>query len=115
MVRERLSGELKRPEGTAVPGPPTTWKGLNKPHRGDRRWATAWSPEQISRRRRVDVPDDEDMRISHEAIYQALSIEGRGALKREPVACLRGPDRILVRTAISGVSGVGQVGSFLRS
>lgn len=88
-VRERLSGELKRPDGTAVPGPPTTWKGLNKPHRADRRWATAWSPEQISRRLVVDFPDDEDMRISHEAIYQALYIEGRGALKRELVACLR--------------------------
>ena len=88
-VRERLSGELKRPDGTAAPGPPTTWKGLNKPHRADRRWATAWSPQQISRRLVVDFPDDEDMRISHEAIYQALYIEGRGALKRELVACLR--------------------------
>jgi IS30 family transposase len=88
-VRERLSGELKRPDGTAAPGPPTTWKGLNKPHRADRRWATAWSPEQISRRLVIDFPDDEDMRISHEAIYQALYIEGRGALKRELVACLR--------------------------
>lgn len=88
-VRQRLSGELKRPDGTASPGPPTTWKGLNKPHRADRRWATAWSPEQISRRLVVDFPDDEDMRISHEAIYQALYIEGRGALKRELVACLR--------------------------
>jgi hypothetical protein len=88
-VQERLSGELKGPDGTAVAGPPTTWKGLNKPHRADRRWATAWSPEQISRRLVVDFPDDEDMRISHEAIYQALYIEGRGALKRELVACLR--------------------------
>lgn len=88
-VRERLSGELKRPDGTAVPGPPTIWKGLNKPHRADRRWATAWSPEQISRRLVVDFPDDVGMRISHEAIYQALYIEGRGALKRELVACLR--------------------------
>jgi IS30 family transposase len=34
-------------------------------------------------------PDDESMRISHEAIYQALYIQGRGALKRELVACLR--------------------------
>lgn len=29
------------------------------------------------------------MRISHEAIYQALYIQGRGALKRELSACLR--------------------------
>jgi hypothetical protein len=34
-------------------------------------------------------PDDESMRISHEAIYQALFIHGRGALQRELVACLR--------------------------
>jgi IS30 family transposase len=88
-VQTRLSGQLQRPDGTVAPGPQTTWKGLNKPHRADRRWATAWSPEQISQRLRVDFPDDEGMRISHEAIYQALYIEGRGALKRELVACLR--------------------------
>ena len=88
-VQDRLSGKLERPDGTVADGPVTTWKGLNKPHRGDRRWANAWSPEQISHRLRVDFPDDEGMRISHEAIYQALFIEGRGALKRELVACLR--------------------------
>ena len=88
-VQTRLSGQLQRPDRTVAPGPPTTWKGLNKPHRADRRWATAWSPEQISHRLVVEFPDDEDMRISHEAIYQALYIEGRGALKRELVACLR--------------------------
>ena len=37
-------------------GPQTTWKGLNKPHRADRRWATAWSPEQIAHRLRRRVP-----------------------------------------------------------
>ena len=49
----------------------------------------ASSPEQIANRLRVDFPDDESMRISHEAIYQSLYIEGRGALKRELVWCLR--------------------------
>ena len=49
----------------------------------------AWSPQQISNRLPIDFPDDESMRISHEAIYQALYIEGRGALERELVACLR--------------------------
>src|SRR3954449_47226 len=88
-VQTRLSGQLQRPDGTVAAGPPTSWKGLSKPHRGDRRWATAWSPEQISRRLVVDFPDDADMRISHEAMYQALYIEGRGPLKRELVACLR--------------------------
>jgi len=88
-VQERLAGCVRRPDGTVVTGPKTVWKGLNKPHRNDRRWATAWSPEQISNRLKVDFPDDGAMRISHEAIYQALYIEGRGALKRELVACLR--------------------------
>ena len=89
-VQERLSGAVRRPDGTAVAGPDTpAWKGLNKPHRQDRRWATAWSPQQISHRLKVDFPEDESMRISHEAIYQSLYIEGRGALKRELVTCLR--------------------------
>ena len=38
---------------------------------------------------RIDFPDDESMRISHEAIYQALYVQGRGALRRELTACLR--------------------------
>ena len=49
-VQQRLSGEVRRPDGT-VTGPETpAWKGRNKPRRKDRRWATAWSPEQISNR-----------------------------------------------------------------
>lgn len=89
-VEERLAGNVRGPGGTAVEGPtPAAWKGLNKPHRADRRWSLAWSPEQISHRLKIDFPDDESMRISHEAIYQSLFIEGRGALKRELVACLR--------------------------
>lgn len=44
---------------------------------------------QIARRLRVEFPGDDSMRISHEAIYQALYIDNRGALKRELVLCLR--------------------------
>jgi IS30 family transposase len=89
-VQERLSGQITTPDGTVVPGPqPPRFTGNNKPHRKDRAWTRAWSPEQIANRVKVDFPDDESMRISHEAIYQALYIEGRGALKRELVWCLR--------------------------
>ena len=78
-VQERLAGQITRSDGTVVVGPATaTWSGRNKPHRGDRAWVWAWSPEQIANRLRIDFPDDESMRISHEAIYQALYIEGRG-------------------------------------
>jgi IS30 family transposase len=48
-----------------------------------------WSPEQISRRLVLDFPDDEQMRISDEAIYLALYVQGRGALRRELTKCLR--------------------------
>jgi IS30 family transposase len=41
------------------------------------------SPEQISGRLRIDFPDDLEMRVSHEAIYQALFVQGRGALRRD--------------------------------
>jgi IS30 family transposase len=88
-VQERLSGVQRTPDGRLVGPPGPTWNGRGKPHRADRRWVKGWSPEQISKRLNVDFPDDETMRISHEAIYQALYVQGRGALKRELVACLR--------------------------
>lgn len=88
-VQDRLAGVVRASDGRAVGPHGPAWKGRNKPHRKDRRWAQAWSPEQIANRLRLDFPDDESMRISHEAIYQALYLESRGALKRELVACLR--------------------------
>jgi IS30 family transposase len=88
-VQERLAGTIKAPDGTDRLGPKTRWKGRRHGPRQDRRWAVAWSPEQISNRLPVDFPGDESMRISHEAIYQALYVQGHGALRRELVACLR--------------------------
>ena len=88
-VQDRLAGTLVTASGKETLGPQTRWRGRRHGRRQDRRWATAWSPEQISRRLPIDFPDDESMRISHEAIYQALYIQGRGALRRELVACLR--------------------------
>lgn len=90
-VQQRLSGQVEHDDGSGVAlGPEAkVWSGRNKPRRGDRRWVTGWSPEQISGRLKIDFPDDESMRISHEAIYQALYVADRGGLDRELVACLR--------------------------
>ena len=87
-VQERLAGTIA--VGTVRRSAPSVnWNGRRHGRRQDRRWATSWSPEQISARLKLDFPDDESMRVSHEAIYQALYVQGRGALRRELVTCLR--------------------------
>ena len=107
-VAERLAGRVRRPDGTSVAGPAVkAWKGRNKPHRQDRRWSKAWSPEQISARLQVDFPDDLSMRVSHEAIYQSLFVQGRGALARELTACLRTGCALRVPRARVGQRGKG--------
>jgi IS30 family transposase len=88
-VQDRLAGAVITPGGVAVGGPIVRWKGRRHGPRQNRRWGRAWSPAQIAHRLRLDFPGDETMRISHEAIYQALYIQGRGALRRELSACLR--------------------------
>jgi HTH-like domain/Helix-turn-helix domain/Integrase core domain len=88
-VQDRLAGTVTAPDGIKVPGPQVRWIGRRHGRRTDRRWATCWSPEQIAGRLPVDFPHDGSMRISHEAIYQALYVQGRGALRRELTACLR--------------------------
>jgi IS30 family transposase len=87
-VQERLAGTIAVGNGETV-GPDVTWNRRRHGPRQDRRWATSWSPEQISERLKLDFPDDESMRVSYEAIYQALYVQGRGALRRELVTCLR--------------------------
>jgi IS30 family transposase len=88
-VQERLAGTIMTPEGSSVAGPAVTWIGRRHGRRKDRRWGSAWSPEQIAKRLPLDFPDDPAMRISHETIHQSLYIQGRGALRRELTACLR--------------------------
>jgi len=48
-----------------------------------------WSPQQISARLKVDHPDDPEMRISHETIYQSLYVQSRGELRSQLAANLR--------------------------
>lgn len=51
--------------------------------------ATEWSPEQISRKLVTDFPEDQEMRVCPETIYQSLYLQARGGLKREVQAALR--------------------------
>src|SRR5215216_168196 len=88
-VQDRLAGAVERPDGVVVDGPAVDWIGRRHGRRKDRRWARSWSPEQIANRLRLDFPDDQSMRVSPEAIYQSLYVQGRGALRRELIACLR--------------------------
>ena len=109
-VQERLAGMVAGPSGAAVHGPVITWKGRRHGPRQPRRWAASWSPEQISRRLRLDFPEDGTMRISHEAIYQALYVQSRGALRRELTACLRTGRALRVPRARSRGRGKAHVG-----
>jgi IS30 family transposase len=47
------------------------------------------SPEQVSRQLRKQFPDNPEMWVSHETIYQSIYVQGRGALRRELAVCLR--------------------------
>jgi len=53
-----------------------------------------WSPEQISGWLKIQYPDDESLRVSHETIYRGLFIQARGALKKELMEHLRSKRRI---------------------
>jgi IS30 family transposase len=53
------------------------------------RLSVRWSPEQIAKTLRRDFPDHPEMQVSHETIYQALYVQGRGELRRELTRCLR--------------------------
>lgn len=48
-----------------------------------------WSPQEIAARLRLEHPDDPEMHVSHETIYQSLFVQGRGQLRRELARCLR--------------------------
>ncbi|WP_373466926.1 IS30 family transposase [Streptomyces umbrinus] len=48
-----------------------------------------WSPEQICHALRIRFPSRPEMHVTHETIYQALYVQGRGELRRELARALR--------------------------
>ncbi|WP_164719475.1 IS30 family transposase [Actinomyces howellii] len=64
-----------------------------------------WSPQQISRRLAADHPERDDLRVSHETIYQSLYVQGRGTLRAELGRHYRlrtGRSRRVPRSALAG-------------
>jgi transposase, IS30 family len=51
--------------------------------------AKKYSPEQIAGRLKVDFPDQPELQVSTETIYQSLYVQSRGALKHQLTRCLR--------------------------
>ena len=73
----------------------------------ERKLEALWSPEQISAWLAETYPDDPEMQVSHETIYQSLFVQGRGALRKELHTCLRS-GRAMRRAKAYTKGGVGQ-------
>jgi transposase, IS30 family len=82
-AHRRAARAARRPKPTKLATSPALARAVED------RLLELWSPEQIARRLRRDHPHDPMMQVSHETIYQSLFVQGRGALKRELVKCLR--------------------------
>jgi IS30 family transposase len=55
----------------------------------ERKLEVRWSPQQISAWLALSYPNEPEMQVSHETIYQSLFVQSRGALRKELQACLR--------------------------
>ncbi|WP_448854930.1 IS30 family transposase [Corynebacterium frankenforstense] len=65
-----------------------------------------WSPQQISGRIRLDFPDAEEMRISHETIYDAFYLDAKGRLKDLGLALPTGRKKRRPRGRPRGAGGI---------
>ncbi|MFI6363196.1 transposase [Nocardia sp. NPDC050630] len=83
IAQRRAEMRARRPK----PGKLATNRGLHAEVAD--RLGQRHSPAQIAGALRVEFPDDPEMRVSHETIYKALYLQGRGALRRELLASLR--------------------------
>jgi transposase, IS30 family len=81
-AHQRAREQARRPKGCKLARPELAAQVTSWLHE----W---WSPVQISRRLRIEFPGDPMMHVSHETIYQALYVQGRGELRRELARCLR--------------------------
>jgi transposase, IS30 family len=83
-AQDRADTVARRPKARWFDDRPWLWAEVQAQLRTGR-----WSPEQISARLRRDHPDDPQWWVSHEAIYQAIYVQGKGELRKELARCLR--------------------------
>lgn len=82
-AHERATHSACRPKDRWFTARPDLWVAVRSG------LEAGWSPQQISRRLRRDHPDESEWWVSHEAIYQAIYVQGRGEFRKELSACLR--------------------------
>lgn len=102
-AHDRASQTARRQRVSWVETRPWLWDVVR-----DHLLVDRWSPEQISSRLRRDHPDDPSWWVSHETIYQAIYVQGRGELRKELKACLRS-GRITRRPHGRAVSAPGTI------
>ena len=83
VAHHRATERARRPRSSS-------WEGHPHPARRVERWLhKGWSPGQIAARLRKEHPHDPRWWMSHEAIYRALYVQGRGGLRKELTRHLR--------------------------
>lgn len=83
LAQHKAEQRARRPKETKLAGQPLLRERVQT------MLAERLSPEQIAGRLRREFPDDPAMQVSHETIYRALFVQGRGELRRELTRCLR--------------------------
>ncbi|MGW0302851.1 IS30 family transposase [Streptomyces anthocyanicus] len=82
-AQARADARRPRPKLTKISQSPVLRQAVQE------RLDEKWSPEQICHALRRQFPDRPEMHVVHETIYQALYVQGRGALRRELAGSLR--------------------------
>jgi len=83
-AQDRADQQARRPKARWFETRPWLWDHVMGLLR-----AETWSPEQIADRLRRDHSNEPQWWVSHEAIYQAVYVQGKGELRKELLACLR--------------------------
>jgi IS30 family transposase len=82
-AHQRAYQQARRPKPRKLDQNPELWARVEADLK------KLWSPQQITARLRDEFGDDTGMTVSHETIYKAVYVQGRGELRKELARCLR--------------------------